>query len=94
MAGTNITERGDEPTKEQQFKIFSAADVAWNMLAAELPPEECVAAIATMLSFHVGESLLSNEARDDMLKYIAATVTELSPHVREAVQKAAQKGAH
>lgn len=80
--------------KEQQFRIYDAARMAWSILCSDLEPEEVLAAIAAMAAFDIGANLFSPEDEEKALAYLRKTATELLPEVRRAIAEQQKPAGH
>lgn len=71
---------------EQQFRIFDAASIAL-VTMADIPHEERVSAIATMLALEIGSQMLDAEGDESAMTYLIQTVAALLPTVKADVAR-------
>lgn len=75
-------------TKEQQFKIYRAADEALKLLGGTLEPHEVIGAIATMMAMEIG----LRHVPEDAFAYLDKTSRALLPIVVEEIARRTAAG--
>lgn len=83
-----------EAPREQQFRIYDAATVAWQFLYTHLDREEVLAAVATIAAMDIGVKLFGPDDEAKALDYLRSTALELLPKVREMSARHQKAGAN